>query len=114
MQDTLFSYEDLISIYQNQIAASYEKTFGNTLLGDELSCLSFWLLHDQDRKGFLSLQESKPLFTSFKFPGEITDSLAAFRTEFKFQLSSKKREILEEEPIVRFDFVRDTFLERGL
>ena len=84
MQGTLFSFEDLVQVYQNQIVSSYEKTFGNTLLGDELSCLSFWLLHDEDRKGWLTLQDSKPLLSSLKFPDETTDSLACFRTEFKF------------------------------
>jgi len=41
-----FNFEELHTVYLNQIAASYEKTFGKELLGEELSCLSFWLIQD--------------------------------------------------------------------
>ena len=56
-----------MAIYENQIASSYEKTFGRELLGDELSCLSFWLLADKEQKGWLSLGEVAPLLKAFKF-----------------------------------------------
>lgn len=41
-ETTDFSLEELLKIYENQIASSYEKTFGMTLLGEEISCLAFW------------------------------------------------------------------------
>jgi hypothetical protein len=43
----MFNFEELHTVYLNQIAASYEKTFGRELLGEELSCLTFWLIQDQ-------------------------------------------------------------------
>jgi hypothetical protein len=62
-----FSYDDLIEVYTNQIASGYEKSFGRELLGDELSCLSFYLLTDAEKKGWLNLEEAKDLLKAFKF-----------------------------------------------
>lgn len=39
-----FDFNELKIILDNQIAASYEKEYGRELLGDEISCLSFWLI----------------------------------------------------------------------
>ena len=61
------SFDDLIAMYENQIVASFEKTYGRELLGDELSCLSFWLLADPERKGWLNVDELTPLMKAFKF-----------------------------------------------
>lgn len=52
-----FSFDELHTIYLNQIGSSYEKTFGRTLLGDELSCLTFWQIADSKKKGWLSFRE---------------------------------------------------------
>jgi hypothetical protein len=46
-------------------------------------------------------------------------TLKKFQQEFKFNLASKRNELLsqnveENEEIVRFDFIRDIFLEKGL
>ena len=37
-----FRFEELMEVYENQIAASFERTLGRDLLADELSCLAFW------------------------------------------------------------------------
>ena len=55
--DVHFTFDELTEIYLNQIGASFEKTFGRTLLGDELSCLTFWRLADPNLKGWLSFRE---------------------------------------------------------
>lgn len=60
-----FNFEELLALYENQIAASFEKTFGRELLGDELSCLSFWLIQDESKKGWLTLEEFKGLLYAF-------------------------------------------------
>ena len=121
-----FTYDELRSIYVNQIASSYEKTFGQELLSEELSCLSFWLLADPNQKGWLSLQEAVPLLKAFKFThlfedqwGKADDNLTLtkLKQEFKFNLKGKPGELLEidgGEAIIRFDLMRDIFLERGL
>lgn len=45
-------------------------------------------------------------------------TLKKFRTEFKHTLSSKRGELISDEDpsdvIIRFDLIRDIFLERGL
>ena len=65
--DREFTFEELHTVYLNQIAASYEKTFGRELLGDELSCFSFWLIQDKSQKGWLTLDEFRQLLHAFKF-----------------------------------------------
>lgn len=42
-----FSFDELVAVYENQIAASFEKTTGRNLLGDELSALSLWMVQDE-------------------------------------------------------------------
>lgn len=126
----------MIEIYENQIAASFEKTFGRELLGDELSCLCFWLIVDEQRKGWLTLEEFKNLLYAFKFDNLFFDSLGKpddvltlqkLKDEFSFNLKHKPGELLlppkdspeaaseiDKHIIIRFDFARDIFLERGL
>jgi hypothetical protein len=37
------------------------------LLGEELSCFSFWMVQDSAQKGWLTLDEFRQLLTAFKF-----------------------------------------------
>ena len=121
------SWNELHAIYLNHITASYEKTFGRELLGDELTCLSFWLLQDTEKKGYLTLEELKNVLKCLKFTHLFEDpygypddrlTFHKFKREFKFCLSDKVGEFkkVEDESsvIVRFDLIREIFLERGL
>lgn len=121
------TFNELHAIYLNHIAASYEKTFGRELLGDELTCLSFWQLQDKEKKGYMTLEELKELLKCFKFTHLFEDpygypddrlTVDKFKREFKFCLSEKPGEIrkneTDDEVIVRFDLMREIFLERGL
>lgn len=56
-----FNWEEMLSIYENQLVSSYERTIGQELLADELAALSYWLLEDETRKGYLTLNELKSL-----------------------------------------------------
>lgn len=67
MRDLRVSWEDLLVIYANQTASSFEKTYGNDMLGEELCCLSFWLLEDTQHKGWFTLAEAGKLLRTFKF-----------------------------------------------
>ena len=111
-------------MYLNQIASSFEKSMGRTLLGEELSCFSFWLVQDTLKKGWLSLDEFRVLLKALKFqylfedeigqPDEVLN-LKKLKNEFKFNLKDKFGELIhDEDTIIRFDFIRDIFLERGL
>ena len=87
------------------------------------------------KKGWLSLEEFKGLLFAFRFDhlfydehGKLDDvlTLKKLKQEFKFNLMSKPKEFIlppkgsveanetDKHIIVRFDFARDIFLERGL
>jgi hypothetical protein len=89
--------------------------------------LTFWLIADESQKGWMTLNELQPLMVAFKFSHLFVDkfgkpdtvlTLKKLQTEFRFNLSRKRHELTakndEDEVIVRFDFMRDIFLERGL
>jgi len=114
-----FAIGDLVSAYENQIVSSFERSVSQDILGDELACLGYWLIEDAKKKGYFSFQEVIPLLTAFRFDthgGKL--SLAEFKKEFKFLLLQNTGEIkmdtAEEDVVIRFDLVRQIFLERGL
>lgn len=77
--------------------------------------MSFWMVKDTQRKGWLSLSEATDLLVALKF--SIADSRLTYtslKEEFKFNLKTKPGELKDTDTIVRFDFIRDIFLERGL
>lgn len=39
-----FKFNELVEVYENQIAAGLERVHGRYLFADELSCLSFWMV----------------------------------------------------------------------
>ena len=128
MQNYGVTFKDLYTVYLNQIASSYEKTYGREILGEELCCLHFWNLHDSDQKGWMTLKEAGVLLRAFKFDqlflnekGHLVQedlTLKRLKEEFKFTLSQRSAELIQtEDPndtIIRFDLVREIFLERGL
>lgn len=60
-QNRHISYDELLNLYRNQIVSSYERFLGQELLADELSCLSYWLLVDEEKKGYFNLNEVEKL-----------------------------------------------------
>lgn len=56
-----FSFEELHQHYQDQLVSSYERALGQELLGDELACLSYWLIVDKDKKGYFEGSEVNEL-----------------------------------------------------
>ena len=71
------------------------------MLADELSCLSFWLIQDDKKKGYFEFNELRPLlevndkFLNLKaFRFEIEPfTLSNFKREFKFLLGNNPGEI---------------------
>lgn len=110
-----FSFDQLIEIYKNQIVSSYEHSLGQELLADELACLGYWLIEDTKKKGFFTMKETLPLLEAFRFE---VDGLSSFRREFNFLMKQNPGEVrmetAEEDVVIRFDLVRQIFLERGL
>lgn len=62
-----FSWAQMQQVYDINIVASFEKTKGRHLLGDELNCLSIWLLQDEAKKGYLEMDELFELMHAFRF-----------------------------------------------
>lgn len=112
-----FSFDELIQIYKDQIVSSYERTIGQELLANELACLSYWMMEDETKKGFFTLREVKPLLEALRFEIE-PYNLASFKKEFQFTLLPRRGEIRgdanEEDVVIRFDLIRQIFLDRGL
>lgn len=96
-------------VYDIQIVASFEKTQGRNLIGDELSCLSFWLLQDEEKKGYLDMEQLLELMHAFRFTN--IDNEEKFKNEFAFEL---REEFKWDAKVNRFDLARRIFLNRGL
>jgi hypothetical protein len=85
-KDRAFTFEEIMTVTRNQLVSTYERSLGQEILGDELSCLSFWLLQDSEKKGYFNLQEAKPLIEALKF--DINPfTLNNFKKEFRFTLN---------------------------
>jgi hypothetical protein len=67
-----FRFEELMEVYENQIAASFERTLGRDLLADELSCLAFWNVN-YSSKSSLNWSEMQTLLTAFRFKIQTED-----------------------------------------
>lgn len=112
--DRHFLFTELVEFYENQIAAGLERVSGRNLFANELSTLCFWMIDHKD-KGHLEWNEFNKVLTAFRFDIKDVDG---FKTEFKSLLSQQamRKELLaeHEEPVLRFDLIRNIFLERGL
>ena len=112
-----FTFDELVEIYKDQIVSSYERTIGQELLASELSALSYWSIEDENKKGSFTLREVKPLLEALRFEIEPLN-VANFKKEFQFTLGPRRGELIkdaaEEDVVIRFDFIRQIFLDRGL
>lgn len=105
----------MINIYEDHIASSREKFDGRDLLSEELSCLSFWCIVDEDKKGYLTVNEAQELFEALRF--DIRPyGLDSIHNEFKWTNEQLRGGELYQkgETIIRFDFMRQLFLDHGL
>lgn len=102
-----FKFPELVEVYENQIAASMERTTGRNLLADELSCLSLWLALTKESS--MEWSGMSDLMQGFRYR---LDSEAAFKKEFAWTLHTSPKEL--DHGVYRFDLARQIFLERGL
>ena len=105
-----YSWEEMMQMYEIQMIASFEKAKGRYLHGEELSALSFWLMQDVDRVGRLDEPAMTRLCHGLRFTN--VDSWDTFREEFDF--SVPKNELRQGKEVLRFDLIRQIFLDRGL
>ena len=64
--------------------ASYEKSEGRFLLGEELSALAFWRLQDDKDEGHLDWEKTKELMHGLRF--DYIETEADFREHFATSL----------------------------
>lgn len=101
----------MLAMYEIQMLASYEKARGRTLHGEELSALSFWLIKDTEKQGHLDETAMSSLFQGLRFSN--VDSWKSFRKEFSHSIESYT-ELRPNKEVLRFDLMRQIFLDRGL
>ena len=106
-----YSWDDMLQMYEHQMIASYEKSKGRTIHAEEISALSFWLLHDKERTGILEEQAMLDLFHGLRFPN--LRNWADFRQEFAFSIEQGEMD-RNNRKMLRFDLMRQIFLHRGL
>ena len=97
-------------MYEIQMLASFEKAVGRYLHGEELSALSFWLTQDVERKGSLDEETMTRLCHGLRFTD--VNSWNTFRDEFAFSIPDN--ELHADREVLRFDLIRQIFLDRGL
>jgi len=112
-----YHLSEMMRMYDTQLVSSFERSLGQELLGDEISCFGFWNLVDSQLNGYLTFKQFEILLKMFRF--EIQPyNLEEVKKEFKSLIFESKQEIRakdsQDDLIFRFDFARRLFLERGL
>lgn len=81
IDNKFFTFDEMLKMYRQQLVSSYERSLGQTFLAgkyllselganlflDELSCLSFWDIIDEDRKGFVNYSGFIRVLKMFRF-----------------------------------------------
>ena len=104
--DRCFDWKELDMMYQTQIVASYEKSEGRFLLGEELSALAFWQLQDDNNDGHIDWEKTKQLMHAFRF--DHIHTRAGFKKMFK---DSIENDVNKNSDVYRFDLIRRIFLD---
>lgn len=115
--DQLLAFEDIYSLFEHLLVASYEKLQGQTLLSSEICAYALWRYQDNNNLGFFNMSESSKFLRSFDF--DIKD-WEDFQKEFSFAIRLDQNMFLWEadktllrENILPFDFFRYIYLERN-
>ena len=104
--------DELTDFYHRMLFASQERYDGQTLHSDELTAYNFWWLFGAG--SHLSVGKFCELLKCFKY--SVTPE--NFNRQFSYSLKKSPQEfssdISREDQVVRFDFFRQVFLERGM
>jgi hypothetical protein len=49
--------KELLEIYEIKLIASYEKSLGQSLLGNEISSLAYWNFYDKNKEGYMAFKK---------------------------------------------------------
>lgn len=110
MPEKSYSWKEMLDMYEIHMIASYEKAKGRYLHGEELAALSFWLTQDVQQEGFLDVSAMKKLCHGLRFTD--VQNWKTFRDEFAFSIPDN--ELRTGNEVLRFDLIRQIFLDRGL
>lgn len=124
------TFPELVKVYENQVVSSVERSTGREQLGEELSCLSFWLAYTEE-SSIDDYSEFKGLMDAFRFAK--LETIRDFKIEFGSILHKEGghgemtqvgdgvmtkvgdgKEEEEKSEVFRFDLARRIFLQRGL
>lgn len=102
----------MLAFYTYQLVSTFERLEGQSLLAEEISALSYWLILDKDAVGYLSLEQFVTLLKAFR-ENIGKGTIEEIKERYKFLLSLNPGELLKENNThFRFDFARRIFLER--
>ena len=89
-----------------------ERLEGQSLLAEEISALSYWLIIDKEAVGYLNFDKFFLILKAFR-ENVKEGTIEEIKEEYKFLLSLNPGEFLQKgNTHVRFDFARRIFLER--
>lgn len=114
--DSAVTFEDVFTILEHLILASFEKLQGQTLLASEICAYAYWRHRDRQEKGYLGLDAATGLLKTFDI--KVSD-WAGFAQEFEFSLKSRRSDFLWGDEglapasVLPFDFFRHIYLERN-
>ena len=80
MPNKMYSWDEMLATYEIQMIASYEKSKGRYVHGEELSALSFWLMLDTEKKGTLDEERIIQLAHGLRYTN--VNHFNGFRKEF--------------------------------
>jgi len=111
-----FTFDNLMSIYDNKLVSSFEHFYGQESLASEIAAYTYWAYFDKELKGYMTVAEFAEFMKVFRLG--LNPKVESIKKEFNFALSDRPgefdRDISERDEIVRFDFMRHIFLERNL
>jgi leucine-zipper-like transcriptional regulator 1 len=53
----MISFEDLMEIYRLKLVASYEKSLGQEVLGNEIAAYTYWQHTDKKAVGYMNISD---------------------------------------------------------
>jgi hypothetical protein len=107
------TYEELLSLYQTLIVATYEKLSGQSLLAHHISSLGFWSLLDKQRQGQLAFSDFQAALRMVRFSN--IKSTADFSKYFPNQHKNLPADLVTQNNFgFGFETFSDLFVERNL
>jgi hypothetical protein len=107
------SFDELISLYQTLIVATYEKLSGQSLLANHISSLAFWRLIDKQAKGHLAFEDFQAALRMVRYYN--IKNVEQFAKQFPRQYSDLPADLVARSGFgFGFESFGSLFVERNL